>query len=97
MNEKKSVLSGDKPVTIRKRGARTNSPGLKQFEELVSQNVRIALARENACLQKLSMRLSQVGIDMDNKNLSKKIKKGNFSASLYLAIEYVLSEKFIKK
>ena len=96
MNQDQLVTS-EKPDVIQKRGRRTNSPGLKNYEKMVSQHIRRAIAKDNPSLKELSRRLCSVGIEMDNKNLSRKIQKGKFSASLYLAIRHVLSEDFNKK
>ena len=69
-----------------KRGQRSNSPGLRKFEDLASQKIRLALAKDGVSLKDLSRRLGSLDIDMDNKNLSRKLKAGAFSASLYLAM-----------
>lgn len=75
------------PLPVRlARGQRTNSPGLRKFEELASQKVRFALAQDDVSLKELSRRLSRLGIEMDNKNLSRKIKQGKFSAALLIAM-----------
>lgn len=73
-------------VASSRRGQRTNSPGLKKFEVLASQKIRLARASDGLSLKELSRRLGKLGIEMDNKNLSRKLKTGTFSASLYLAM-----------
>ena len=86
MNVKLDELPA-RPLRVRSAvGRRTDSPGLQRFEELASQKIRLALAKDGITLKDLSRRLSQCGIEMDNKNLSQKIKAGTFSAALLLAI-----------
>jgi len=85
------------PEASSRRGQRTDSPGLKGFEDLASQKIRLARAREGLSLKELSRRLGKLGIEMDNKNLSRKLKMGTFSASLYLAmLEALNSEMEVK-
>jgi hypothetical protein len=85
-------------VASSRRGRRTDSPGLKKFEDLASQQIRLARANDGLSLKELSRRLSKLGIDMDNKNLSQKLKKGTFSASLYLAmLEALNTNKGVKE
>jgi hypothetical protein len=80
-----------------RRGQRTASPGLKRFEVLASQKIRVARASGGFTLKELSRRLSKLGIEMDNKNLSRKLKTGTFSASLYLALlEALNADKDVK-
>ena len=85
-------MSATKPVESPKRGKRTNSPGLKKFEKLASQRVREGLAKSDISLKELSWELGTENIAMDNKNLSRKIKNGTFSASLYIAITKAISQ-----
>jgi|GEM_PF-4327331 len=66
------------------------SPGLRKYEALVSQNLRVRMAEKNLSQKAVARALEKLGINETAKGLSAKMAAGTFSAAYYLAVIEVI-------
>lgn len=62
------------------------SPGLQEYEELVSRELRILMADKNLSQKAVARALEKMGIFETAKGLSAKLSAGTFSAAYYVAV-----------
>ncbi|MGG5150968.1 DUF6471 domain-containing protein [Alcaligenes aquatilis] len=66
------------------------SPGLQDYEQLASQELRVLMAQKNLAQKAVARALAGVGINETAKGLSAKLTAGTFSAAYYLAVREVI-------
>lgn len=66
------------------------SPGLQDYEQLASQELRVLMAQKNLAQKAVARALEGVGINETAKGLSAKLAAGTFSAAYYLAVREVI-------
>lgn len=66
------------------------SPGLREYEALVSRELRILMADKNLSQKAVARALEKMGISETAKGLSAKLAAGTFSAAYYVAVLEVI-------